>query len=210
MNLGERIKMLRLEKNLTQSELAKIAGISRVAIGNYERGTRIPNIDILLNISKALGVTINNLLEFDVKLDNGGTASYSFKNRISDIDKLEVESLSDDELLKRRIAYIEKLHGKNPNDKKISNILERINNEKELSNKDLIDIDGYNQAENLNNSLGGDLLLIPEPEITSFHLFKKLLKSLDYSDIEIKEHSTYLFKKIKYQIELEFKILNDR
>jgi len=54
---------MRLEKNLKQSELAEMAKISRVAIGNYERGTREPTATILNKIATALGVTINDLVE---------------------------------------------------------------------------------------------------------------------------------------------------
>ncbi|MGV8983999.1 helix-turn-helix domain-containing protein [Clostridium sp.] len=63
MSLGINIKKMRLEKNLKQSELAKMAKISRVAIGNYERGTRDPTATILNKIATALGVTINDLVE---------------------------------------------------------------------------------------------------------------------------------------------------
>jgi len=63
MTLGINIKKIRLEKNLKQSELADMAKISRVAIGNYERGTREPTATILNKIATALGVTINDLVE---------------------------------------------------------------------------------------------------------------------------------------------------
>ncbi|MCW6111626.1 helix-turn-helix domain-containing protein [Clostridium sporogenes] len=56
MNIGEKIKEIRLKQNLKQSELAEKAKISRVAVGNYERGDRIPNAEILQSIAKALGV----------------------------------------------------------------------------------------------------------------------------------------------------------
>ncbi len=62
MSFGERIKKLRLEKNLTQEELSKKANISRVAIGNYERNDRIPNIAILQRIANALDVDVNDLI----------------------------------------------------------------------------------------------------------------------------------------------------
>lgn len=61
MNIGENIKKYRIEKNLKQSELAERSGISRVAIGNYERGERTPNIDIIKKIANALDVPISIL-----------------------------------------------------------------------------------------------------------------------------------------------------
>lgn len=62
MNIGEKIKEIRLAKGMKQSDLAEKAGISRVAIGNYERGDRQPNIDILSKIATALDLDISDLV----------------------------------------------------------------------------------------------------------------------------------------------------
>lgn len=37
--IGERIKEYRLKRGFTQSDLAKQADITRIALGNYERGS---------------------------------------------------------------------------------------------------------------------------------------------------------------------------
>lgn len=62
MSIGDKLKNLRLSKKLKQSDLAEKSGISRVAIGNYERGDRQPNIHILYKIATALEVDITELL----------------------------------------------------------------------------------------------------------------------------------------------------
>ncbi|MEA4815962.1 MAG: helix-turn-helix transcriptional regulator [Lachnospiraceae bacterium] len=62
MNVGERIKEIRTAKKLKQSDIAEEAGISRIAIGNYERGERQPTIEIAVRIAKALGVSISDLV----------------------------------------------------------------------------------------------------------------------------------------------------
>lgn len=62
MNMGERIKELRIAKNMKQSDLAEKSGISRVAVGNYERGDRRPTLEIANKIAIALGVHISELL----------------------------------------------------------------------------------------------------------------------------------------------------
>ena len=38
MNMGDRIKKLRLEKGLTQEELGKMLGVQKAAIQKYEKG----------------------------------------------------------------------------------------------------------------------------------------------------------------------------
>lgn len=51
--IGNEIKRLRVEKNLTQEELASKSGISRVTLGKVERGefgnTSIKTLDLLLS-----------------------------------------------------------------------------------------------------------------------------------------------------------------
>jgi transcriptional regulator with XRE-family HTH domain len=65
LDIGTRIKKLRKNKGMFQRELADKAGVSRVAIVNYERSERIPNVDILSRIAIALGVTVNDLIADD-------------------------------------------------------------------------------------------------------------------------------------------------
>lgn len=66
MNIGDNIKKYRKEKGLKQSELAEKANVSRVAIGNYERGERTPNVDIIKKIAEALNIPTTTLLDPDL------------------------------------------------------------------------------------------------------------------------------------------------
>lgn len=50
------IKLYRNEKKISQEELAEKLGVSRVTITRYENGTRVPSIDMLRKIAKALDV----------------------------------------------------------------------------------------------------------------------------------------------------------
>ncbi len=64
---GNRMRTIRRLKHLSQEELADIAGIDRTYIGGVERGER--NLS-LLNIKKladALGVTVKDIFEDDLK-----------------------------------------------------------------------------------------------------------------------------------------------
>lgn len=42
--LNKRLKMLRIEKGLTQEQVAKDLGTTKVSIGRYENGTREPKV----------------------------------------------------------------------------------------------------------------------------------------------------------------------
>jgi transcriptional regulator with XRE-family HTH domain len=65
--LGERIKKERLNRKLTQEKLAEMAGVSVAFLGQIERGDRKPSLETVVNISNALGVTMDILLQDSYK-----------------------------------------------------------------------------------------------------------------------------------------------
>ena len=60
--LGNRIKVVRAEKGYTQSELAQLAGISNVYLGEIERGMKMPSLNSFIKIVQALAVSADDLL----------------------------------------------------------------------------------------------------------------------------------------------------
>lgn len=61
--VGNNIRTIRKLKRLTQENLADDIGVSRINIQNIEAGTRDIKAMKLFNISKVLGVDINQLFE---------------------------------------------------------------------------------------------------------------------------------------------------
>ncbi|ADQ04022.1 helix-turn-helix domain protein [Caldicellulosiruptor owensensis OL] len=59
---GLKIRILREEKRISQKELAKRLEISPQALANYEKGKRMPGINILVRLSEELDVSIDFLL----------------------------------------------------------------------------------------------------------------------------------------------------
>lgn len=57
MTIGEKIKYLRKQKGLTQTELSALTGIHQVSITKYEKGKMIPQPDQLQKIVDALDVS---------------------------------------------------------------------------------------------------------------------------------------------------------
>lgn len=57
-----RIKELRLEKKLTQSQLAHYLKINQTAVGKYEREELEPNIKTLLQLSAFFNVSVDYLI----------------------------------------------------------------------------------------------------------------------------------------------------
>lgn len=67
MEFSEKLKILRIEANMTQNELADKLFISRQAVSNYEQGRSYPSIDILLNMCKLFNTSLDNLLSSGVR-----------------------------------------------------------------------------------------------------------------------------------------------
>jgi transcriptional regulator with XRE-family HTH domain len=57
-NIGEKIKKKRIEKNLKQYELAKLADMSNTFLSDIETGRSAPAIKTLEKIAKALEIEI--------------------------------------------------------------------------------------------------------------------------------------------------------
>ena len=62
-NVGENLRKYRLERGMSQAELAQRAGRKRSAIGNYESGVREPDYDTLAALARALDVSVAQLLD---------------------------------------------------------------------------------------------------------------------------------------------------
>lgn len=59
---GARLKKLRTEKKLTQTELGKIINVTKVSISGYENGNRAPDTDTLKKIADYFEVSTDYLL----------------------------------------------------------------------------------------------------------------------------------------------------
>lgn len=58
----EHIRELRIQRHLTQTELANILGVSKSVVSAYENGVHLPPYDILTRISSLFGVSCDYLL----------------------------------------------------------------------------------------------------------------------------------------------------
>ncbi len=59
MEIGKKLKQLRMEKGLTQEELAGRSELSKGFISQLERDLTSPSIATLMDILQCLGTTIN-------------------------------------------------------------------------------------------------------------------------------------------------------
>lgn len=72
MKLGDKMKELLEENNMTQRELAEALGFTPAALGNYIRNVREPDYNTLIQIAEYFHVSIDTLLNhnYNSQLNN--------------------------------------------------------------------------------------------------------------------------------------------
>ena len=61
--LAKRIKELRLDKGISQEELAHRSGLSRTGMGFLETGKRWPRLDTMMKVAEGLNISVDELLK---------------------------------------------------------------------------------------------------------------------------------------------------
>jgi putative transcriptional regulator len=64
--LGNRLREWRAKKQLTQAELAELAGVSRKTINTVENGVFVPSVQLALALARALGTDVEALFFLDL------------------------------------------------------------------------------------------------------------------------------------------------
>ena len=80
--LGKNIKELRLERGLTQLELANKIGVTQGAVYFWEKGINEPTAGYLIAMAKIFSVTVDELLSFESRDISDGDKSLSEINRL--------------------------------------------------------------------------------------------------------------------------------
>jgi transcriptional regulator with XRE-family HTH domain len=88
-----RLRKLRKEKDISQTELGKLAGLHYTHIGRYERGSSYPTADSLRRLADALGVSADFLLHGNIE----SAAKANFSDRELLLMFQEIEKLPDED-----------------------------------------------------------------------------------------------------------------
>jgi putative transcriptional regulator len=59
------LKVHRAMRNLTQADLAALAGVTRKSVNAIETGNMVPSVLLALKLSRALGVSIDTLFTLE-------------------------------------------------------------------------------------------------------------------------------------------------
>ncbi len=79
-SFGDNLKSIRIEKNISQNELAEMINMHATHISRYERNLTSPSVDVMKKIAEALGVTADQLIY--------GNAQQKAKDKIQDSELL--------------------------------------------------------------------------------------------------------------------------
>lgn len=76
LNIGENIKRLRREKDMTQEEFAELLGVSCQSVSRWENGTCYPDMELLPTISDFFQITVDKLLGISASVEEIHVAEY--------------------------------------------------------------------------------------------------------------------------------------
>lgn len=62
VSMGDKLRSLRIEKNLTQKQVADRIGLAISAVSSYESGSRYPTYDTLIKLARMFHVSTDYLL----------------------------------------------------------------------------------------------------------------------------------------------------
>ena len=77
MTLGERLKMYRTQKGLSQEKIAEMLDVSRQAVTKWEAGQTTPSSDNLIALANLYDVSLDELIG-----KNENAIQYYFKHKI--------------------------------------------------------------------------------------------------------------------------------
>lgn len=87
--IGYRLKKLRIERGMTQTQLAQRIGVTKSTISGYELELRKPTYDILRKIAQLFGVTTDYLVgNFDVGRIDGVLTEAQITDMIKSMEML--------------------------------------------------------------------------------------------------------------------------
>ncbi len=62
MEFGERVKRVRADAGLTQEQFATRLGVTRQAVSNWENGRNLPDIEVVIAMSRTFGISLDDLI----------------------------------------------------------------------------------------------------------------------------------------------------
>ena len=90
LNIGENIKYLRREKDITQEQLAEMLGVSYQSVSRWETGACYPDMELLPTLANVFETTVDKLLGVNEQLEKEKVAKYQERFQLA-ISRGDVE-----------------------------------------------------------------------------------------------------------------------
>ena len=88
MILGYRLRQLRKNSKMSQADLGKLLGVTKVSVSGYENGTRVPSLEILIMILNVFNISADYILGREVNAVCEDDENISFVMASDDINIL--------------------------------------------------------------------------------------------------------------------------
>jgi transcriptional regulator with XRE-family HTH domain len=90
MKIGEKIKKLRQDKNLSQADLGQIIGVHEKHISRYERGISQLSVENLRKMAEVFGVSVDYLIG-EISDSNVGAEDKELQSYFEEVNQLGEE-----------------------------------------------------------------------------------------------------------------------
>jgi transcriptional regulator with XRE-family HTH domain len=86
--VGERLARLRRERGITQAELARMLGVVQPMVSDYERGELRLHGQLIIELTRILGVSADELLGLDKPRGNASVKNRRLLRRLQQLERL--------------------------------------------------------------------------------------------------------------------------
>ena len=76
LNIGDTIKKLRKEREITQEEFAEVLGVSCQSVSRWENNSCYPDIELIPNIATFFGISTDKLMGIDENIEKEKVNKY--------------------------------------------------------------------------------------------------------------------------------------
>jgi len=117
MPFAQKLIKMRKEKEFTQQEMAKKAGVGIAQIRRYEKGKSSPTLEVIKNIAKTFGISADELI-FDEEervaavkiLDRQLLEQFELVSKLNPQDKEAIKTILESMIIKSRLEEVMPSH----------------------------------------------------------------------------------------------------
>ena len=198
IQIGNRIKALRKQKDLSQEVLANYLGVSFQAVSKWETGTALPDVTLIPAIASFFGVSTDELFDFNLfEIEKNVKEIVNEHSKYYDTDKKKCEQIIRDGLKKYpgNDVLLNCLVGVIPIPERGDEVIELCKALIESTRQDEIKYDAYRimaeaYGHNGEYALAKDAIdHIPEIYFTKFTVAAELLAGEDRFEAAVKQKS---------------------